>query len=102
MMQAGSFCHISYSKQNGHGVAVHQIGSKAPWQQGRTERHGGHYKELLAKARQEVVVTEERELRLLMQEVEQTKNRFSHRSGFSPVQRQIGHWPRVPGERVRR
>eukprot|EP00435_Cladocopium_sp_Y103_P050345 s671_g15.t1 len=83
---------------NGHGVAVHQIGAKAPWQQGRTERHGGHFKELLAKARQEVVITEDRELRLLMQEVEQAKNRFSHRSGFSPVQRQIGHWPRVPGE----
>ena len=25
-----------------------------------------------------------------------TKNRFSNRSGFSPVQRQIGQWPRVP------
>ena len=31
-----------------------------------------------------------------MQEVEMTKNRFSNRSGFSPVQRQIGQWPKVP------
>lgn len=82
----------------GHGTAVYQIGAKAPWQQGRTERHGGHFKELLEKARAEVVLTEERELKLLLQEVEQTKNRFSHRSGFSPVQRQIGHWPRAPAE----
>ena len=82
----------------GYGTAMYQIGAKAPWQQGRTERHGGHFKELLEKARAEVVITQERELKMLLQEVEQTKNRFSHRSGFSPVQRQIGQWPRTPGE----
>ena len=32
----------------------------------------------------------------LMREVEQAKNRFSNRSGFSPIQRQIGQWPRAP------
>ena len=63
----------------------------------QTERHGDHYKELLEKARSEVVLTCEKELRLLMQEVEQVKNRYSNRSGFSPVQRQIGQWPRSPG-----
>ncbi|CAK9069029.1 unnamed protein product [Durusdinium trenchii] len=30
--------------------------------------------------------------------VEQMKNRYSNRSGFAPVQRQIGQWPRVPTE----
>ena len=80
----------------GHGVVVHQTAARAPWQQGRTERHGGHYKELMEKARSEVVITNDQEMKSLMREVEQAKNRFSNRSGFSPVQRQIGQWPRVP------
>ncbi|CAL1132850.1 unnamed protein product [Cladocopium goreaui] len=85
-------------KATGHGMVVFQTGARAPWQNGKTERHGDHYKELLEKARSEVVLTCEKELRLLMQEVEQVKNRYSNRSGFSPVQRQIGQWPRSPAE----
>lgn len=79
-----------------HGIVTQTIAAKAPWQNGRTERHGQHFKELLEKAREEAVITSKEELELLMQEVEMTKNRFSNRSGFSPVQRQIGQWPRVP------
>lgn len=78
------------------GIVVHQIASKAPWQQGKTERHGGHFKELLDKARSEVVVQSFKDLKQLMAEVEQAKNRYSNRSGFAPIQRQIGQWPRVP------
>ena len=85
-------------KASASGMVVHQIGARAPWQNGRVERHGAHFKELMDKARAEVVVTSTDELRLLLQEVEQAKNRFSNRSGFSPVQRQIGQWPRCPGE----
>ncbi len=85
-------------KATAHGVVVYQIGARAPWQNGRAERHGAHFKELLEKARSEMVVTSMEELRLLMQEVEAAKNRFSNRSGFSPVQRQIGQWPRCPSE----
>ena len=32
-----------------------------------------------------------------MQEVEVAKNRFTNRSGYSPIQRQIGQWPRLSG-----
>ena len=78
------------------GIVVQPIAAKAPWQQGHTERYGAHYKDLLEKSRQEIVITNERELQLLMQELEMAKNRFSNRSGFSPVQRQIGQWPRAP------
>ena len=78
------------------GIVTHQGAAKAPWQQGRTERHGAHFKELLEKARLECVVTSPEELSQLMREVEQAKNRFSNRSGFAPIQRQIGQWPRVP------
>ena len=80
------------------GVVVHQTAARAPWQQGKTERHGAHFKEILEKARVETLVTTTEELNLLMREVEQAKNRFSNRSGFSPVQRQIGQWPRLPAE----
>ena len=85
-------------KATASGVVVYQIGARAPWQNGKTERHGMHYKELLEKARLETVITDERELKMLMQEIELVKNRYSNRSGFSPVQRQIGQWPRVPSE----
>lgn len=80
----------------GQGIVVHQIAARAPWQQGRTERHGAHFKRILEKARLEVLVTTPEDLKSLMIEVEQAKNRFSNRSGFSPVQRQIGQWPRAP------
>ena len=91
---AAGFC----KRATACGIVTYQVGARAPWQNGKAERHGAHYKELLDKARSEVVVTSTAELRLLMQEVEQAKNRFSNRSGFSPVQRQIGQWPRCPTE----
>ena len=78
------------------GIIVFTIASKAPWQQGRVERHGGLYKSMLAHARSSLPPASHQRLRLLMYEVEAAKNRFSNRSGYSPVQRQIGQWPRVP------
>lgn len=68
----------------GHGIVIYQTRARAPWQNGKTERHGAHFKELLEKARSELVITSGEELRQLIQEVEQTKNRYSNRSGFSP------------------
>ena len=84
------------SQASGHGIVTHQIAAKAPWQQGKTERHGGHFKALLEKARSEFVVRNLKDLRQLVGEVEQAKNRYANRSGFAPVQRQIGQWPRLP------
>ena len=86
------------SKAAAEGIVVHQIASKAPWQQGKTERHGGHMKEMITKARSEMVIQTDEDLKLMLAEVEQMKNRYSNRSGFAPVQRQIGQWPRVPTE----
>ena len=42
-------------KATGHGIVVFQAGARAPWQNGKTERHGAHFKELLEKARNETV-----------------------------------------------
>ena len=81
-----------------NGVVVYPVGARAPWQNGKTERHGQHFKELLEKARTEMVITQDDELRRLIQEVESIKNRYSNRSGFAPVQRQIGQWPRAPAD----
>ena len=81
-------------------IVVYQIGAPAPWQNGKTERYGAHFKDLLEKARAEMVITEEAKLRRLMhmvmteeaklrrlmQKVESVKNRFANRSGFSPTQ----------------
>ena len=80
------------------GIVVHQTAARAPWQQGKTERHGAHYKEILERARMETLVTTGEEMEMLMRQVEQAKNRYSNRSGFSPIQRQIGQWPRLPAE----
>lgn len=87
-------------KAASQGIVTHQIAAKAPWQQGRTERHGAHYKDLLQKARAETVVSSSEELKMLMNEVELAKNRFSNRSGYSPIQRQIGQWPRMAGSGI--
>ena len=40
-----------------HGIVTQTIAARAPWQNGRTERHGAHYKELLEKAREEALPT---------------------------------------------
>ena len=66
-----------------YGMVMYQTASRAPWQQGKTERHGAHFKELLAKARGEMVITTRSELKQL--KVEQAKNRYLNRSGFSLV-----------------
>ena len=80
------------------GMVVHQIGARAPHQQGRTERHGAIFKRLLEKARWELPPSEHSDWVLLLRETEATKNRMYHRSGFSPAQRMFGHLPRAVGE----
>ena len=94
--QGREFCQHFQTEAAKKGIVTHQTAARAPWQQGRTERHGAHYKAILDKARSEEVITTYEEMDALMREVEQAKNRFSNRSGFSPIQRQIGQWPRAP------
>ena len=53
-------------------------------------------KAMLEKGREEMPPTSRDELGALLHACEAAKNRFSNRSGFSPTQRQIGHWPRMP------
>lgn len=79
------------------GIVTFRIAARAPWQQGRVARHGGLMKELIEKCRNELPPTSMTELVLILRECECAKNRFSNRSGFSPMQRMTGQWPRMPG-----
>ena len=78
--------------------AIHKvIGARAPWQQGRTERHGGVAKEVFIKLRETIFPTSDSEWRMCVHSVEAAKNRLFNRSGFSPAQRQFGYNMRLPG-----
>lgn len=79
------------------GVVTFTAAARAPWQQGKVERHGGLMKAMLEKGREEAPPTNREDLAQLLHECEAAKNRFSNRSGYSPTQRQIGQWPRLPG-----
>ena len=78
-------------------VLLKVIGARAPWQQGRTERHGGLAKEVFIKIREDVLPTTWAEWKLCIYAVEAAKNRMYNRSGFSPAQRQLGYNLRLPG-----
>ena len=54
-------------------------------------------KTMIEHARAATPIESVQDLKLLLQECESAKNRFMNRSGYSPVQRQIGQWPRLPG-----
>ena len=78
------------------GTVVVRTAARAPWQNGRVERHGGILKMMLEKSREDMPPESLQDLAQLLYACESAKNRFSNRSGFSPTQRQIGQWPRLP------
>ena len=88
-----SFCR----KVNEYGALVRTIGARSPWQQGRTERHGGLAKGMLKKVVEQSGPSNYDEWVTCVYEVESAKNRMFNRSGFSPAQRQIGMNVRIPG-----
>ena len=69
------YCHS-------HGCLVHPIDSKSPWQNGKTERHGGLWKVTYDKDKDMVQPRNEFETRCLVSETTENKNRYSNRSGF--------------------
>ena len=79
------------------GTIVFRAAARAPWQQGKVERHGGLIKNMIEKAREAISLSDVEGLKMVLYECECAKNRYMNRSGYSPVQRQIGQWPRLPG-----
>lgn len=95
--QGREFSKTFASRVSEAGSLLRVIGARAPWQQGRTERHGGLAKEIFQKVREEMLPTTEREWKECLHAVEAAKNRLFNRSGFSPAQRQLGYNLRIPG-----
>ena len=78
------------------GVIMFRAAARAPWQQGKVERHGGVFKMMVEKSREEMPPTNHEDLIQILYACESAKNRYANRSGYSPTQRQIGQWPRMP------
>ena len=73
------------------------VPAESPWQNGRTERHGGILKLIFTKARLTSPPRSLEEVEELMSECCSAKNRFTLVGGFSPYQRVFGTQLRLPG-----
>ena len=78
------------------GIIVHFIDVRSPWQNGRTEKAGGLFKDKLATVVDEMGVVDGQEMRIAIAETVWTRNQYYDRSGYSPHQRVFGSTPRVP------
>ena len=83
------------SDGNGDFGALHRHNS--PWQNSRTEKAGGTFKEKLKMVLDEVSAMTRQDLDLCLKETCIARNRAFNRSGFSPYQRALGVNPRMPG-----
>ena len=78
------------------GILLHYADVNSPWQNSRTERAGGIFKEKLEAVCQEASVVTEEELQMAASETLWTRNQYLDRSGFSPHQRVFGSSLRPP------
>jgi hypothetical protein len=80
-----------------HGITIRQAGLESAEQIGRTERHGGLFKDLLKKVVTDKNVAGAEEIAATIAEVVKTKNNLYRRGGFAPQQWVTGRLQRVPG-----
>ena len=78
------------------GILLHYADVNSPWQNSRTERAGGVFKDKLETVCQEAAVTTEDELLIAANETLWTRNQYLDRSGYSPHQRVFGSSLRPP------
>ena len=83
---------------NANSILLHIIDVRAPWQNGRTERHGDIYKKIFERARWMHSPSSSVALQRLAMECNAAKNRLSNRSGYSPLQRVFGIGHRLPAD----
>ena len=83
---------------NANSIVLHIIDVRAPWQNGRTERHGDIYKKTFERARWLHSLSSSVALQRLAMECNAAKNRLSNRSGYSPLQRVFGIGHRLPAD----
>ena len=82
---------------NGSGTVVFPTDARAPWQNGKTERAGGLWKDQLWLATREAVPTSLDEWKALGQYCSSVKNNTYDRSGATPNTRVFGTNMRIPG-----
>ena len=78
------------------GIMIHFTDTNSPWQNSRTERAGGVFKQKLHLVLEETSASNLHEFDLCVKETQIARNRSFHRSGFSPYQRAFGLNPRLP------
>ena len=83
-----------------HGVIHHTIDGQSPWQNGKTERVGGVFKEQLTKVIHDRSITTIEQFRTAIAKCVSARNRYRNRSVFSPHQRVFGSSWRMPGSLV--
>ena len=79
-----------------YGITILPCDRESPWQNGRTERAGGLWKEQLKIASRESTPVTRTEWTALGALCVQARNRFQNRSGYSPTQRVFGISQRLP------
>ena len=82
---------------NQHGVPIHFIDVRAPWQNSRTEKAGDIYKNRLETVIHETTAVSEEDFLCAVAETSAAHNRYYNRSGFSPYQRAFGSMHRHRG-----
>ena len=69
-----------------NGSLVHVVDAKSPWQNGRTERAGGAFKEKLATVIADEAIVSHEDFQIALACVCAARNRLCDKSGFSPDQ----------------
>eukprot|EP00971_Amphidinium_carterae_P113979 2258445-Amphidinium_carterae.1 len=96
--QGGEFMGAEFCERLETDGSVHEVTpADAPWQNGRTERHGGTVKLMLTRARMTLPPRNRDELEELLVATVQAKNAYTLVGGFSPFQRVFGTQLHLPG-----
>ena len=88
---------VFFSELQKLGVEVRSAATQAPFQIGRTERHGGILKHMINKVVMATQATGQSEMQLVLMQCLETKNRQANIGGFSPSQWVLGRNPRAGG-----
>ena len=82
------------------GIIQHITHAESPWENGKTERHGGWLKERLEREIEsgQCTMSSLEELDEMLASLTAVKNRWINRGGYTPSQLVFGQLPRVPGE----
>ena len=88
----------AFTKRVASDGTIHEFTSaESPWQNARTERHGGIVKTLIAKSRVDAPPDDLPDLEELVTQCVVAKNKLTNKSGFSPFRSVFGLQPNTIG-----